>query len=289
MLNTTLGSDLSSSVTNVIGQLTVTSDSSAITPALLLTVDDESAFDAPDIVLRRASASPAAQDELGALYFQGDDSSSIEVNYSALWSEINSTTSGSHNSNVYIQTSGFGTSSSASGTDEANADIEIASTGIDIRRPLTLSGITGTGNFISIDGNGLLTRDNGTAAVETTWTPTWIRGAMSNGLIQNAECSIIADGNSRLLNVDLEIVPAGLDDIALEISGVPVAPTAPGSVNTIAEFFGANTRTRGVVALRGSILRFFAMDGTTELTPNTLPGAVNQPVRIQFCLPYRAT
>lgn len=63
----------------------------------------------PDLALYRNSASPAADDDLGGILFDGEDSAGNRTTYAKVFAEIGNTSNGSEDGKIHIQTMSGGT------------------------------------------------------------------------------------------------------------------------------------------------------------------------------------
>jgi len=69
---------------------------------------DTSATAAPDLVLYRNSASPAAADQLGVIIWRGKDSGAADQQYARVGAEITDPTAGSEDADLWFETTGNG-------------------------------------------------------------------------------------------------------------------------------------------------------------------------------------
>lgn len=77
--------------------------------ALIVESTDADATDAPDLVLYRNSASPAASDLLGDVVFRGKDSAANVTTYAKIGSRIEDATDASEDASIFFQTMAGGT------------------------------------------------------------------------------------------------------------------------------------------------------------------------------------
>jgi len=132
------------------------------TSASLLLANYDAAGSGPEIILRHDSASPAASDEIGQIFFQGDDSGGTNTDYAYIDARIVDPTNTSEDGSLLIYVKQAGTDrihfSANSGVTtlyhNGNAKIATTSTGISVTGNITVSG-TVDGRDIASDGSKL--------------------------------------------------------------------------------------------------------------------------------------
>jgi len=137
---------------------------SDINAQLIVENNDATASSAPDVILYRNSATPAASDRLGNIVFRGNDSAANTHSYATIEAEITSTTNGSESGSLIFNTSVAGTTAErmrldGSGNLLFNSGYGSAATAYGCRAWVNFNGtgtvaIRASGNVSSITDNG---------------------------------------------------------------------------------------------------------------------------------------
>jgi hypothetical protein len=112
--------------------------------AILVESTDAGASDAPDLVLYRSSASPAASDLIGAMVFRGKDSAGNDHTYAQIAARIDDPTNDSEDGSIIFQvaTAGGTTNALIVGSSAVQLDSSY-SLGIGTASPTTALGVSG--------------------------------------------------------------------------------------------------------------------------------------------------
>jgi len=158
-----------------------TSDGATVTGDLLLTNSDADAVADPTITLYRNSSSPAFDDEMGEIIFQGRNNNSENVNYGRIVGKIAQTTDGAEKGNIEFNIMENGTEATF---------VEMAFDNVFVNKQLTMfNNIFLDGNF-SIKWDGATNNSNTTSLVVTDPT------AVNTITLPDATGTVLTTGNS---------------------------------------------------------------------------------------------
>jgi hypothetical protein len=160
--NTTVGSASSSGVFKVQGLNTG--------DLVVFESTDASSTAAPDVVLYRNSASPAAADQLGVLIWRGKDSGAADQQYARIGAEIIDPTAGSEDGDLWFETTIAGAATERMRLNAAGLTLA-SGTGLTLNAGtangvpyLNGSKVLTTGSALTFDGTNLATTGSASAA-----------------------------------------------------------------------------------------------------------------------------
>jgi len=140
-------------VTSNAGKVSVVQESADTGAAMYLQKDEDGAGSGPNLVFYRNSASPANDDAIGRLGFNGEDSIGGERTYARITGEIEDVTSGANDGRIVIETIKAGTQTE---------QIQIDSAGIKFNNAYTFPTADGNANqVLTTDGAGAITFEDG--------------------------------------------------------------------------------------------------------------------------------
>lgn len=124
-----------------------------------VTVESTDAGDlaGPDLALYRNSASPAANDDLGGILFDGEDSAGDRTTYAKVFAEIGNTSNGSEDGKIHIQTMSGGTL--ANRVTFGKSSMELSSgylLGVGTASPAAAISVSGDTGTAAASGNGYI-------------------------------------------------------------------------------------------------------------------------------------
>lgn len=169
----------------------------------------------PDLILKRASGSPAASDLIGRTLFRGKDSASNDHDYAAVRAQIQDPTNTSEDGILEFLTSQAGT----------------------LTKQL---GITETGIVDLIKGQiKFPAAQNATSEANTlddyeegSWTPAFSFGGGTTGITYSAQSGFYTKiGRFVIATFDVIMTSKGTDTGAAKITGLPFALAGQGSLN----------------------------------------------------------
>lgn len=124
-----------------------------------VTIESTEASDSagPDLALFRNSASPAADDDLGGILFDGEDSAGNRTTYAKVFAEIGNTSNGSEDGKIHIQTMSGGTL--ANRVTFGKSSMELSSgylLGVGTASPAAAISVSGDTGTAAASGNGYI-------------------------------------------------------------------------------------------------------------------------------------
>ena len=158
-----------------------TSDGATVTGDLLISNSDADAVADPTITLYRNSSSPAFDDEMGEIIFQGRNNNSENVNYGRIVGKIAQTTDGSEKGNIEFNIMENGTEATF---------VEMAFDNVFVNKQLTMF------NNIFLDGNFSIIWDGATNNSNTTSLVVTDPTAVNTITLPDATGTVLTTGNS---------------------------------------------------------------------------------------------
>ena len=158
-----------------------TSDGATVTGDLLISNSDADAVADPTITLYRNSSSPAFDDEMGEIIFQGRNNNSENINYGRIVGKIALTTDGSEKGNIEFNVMESGTEATF---------VQMAFDNIFAYKQLTMF------NNIFLDGNYSIIWDGATNNSNTTSLVVTDPTAVNTITLPDATGTVLTTGNS---------------------------------------------------------------------------------------------
>ena len=166
---------------NNVKKIETTSDGATVTGDLLISNSDADAVADPTITLYRNSSSPAFDDEMGEIIFQGRNNNSENVNYGRIVGKIAQTTDGSEKGNIEFNIMENGTEATF---------VEMAFDNVFVNKQLTMF------NNIFLDGNFSIIWDGATNNSNTTSLVVTDPTAVNTITLPDATGTVLTTGNS---------------------------------------------------------------------------------------------
>jgi hypothetical protein len=166
---------------NNVKKFETTSDGATVTGDLLISNSDADANADPTITLYRNSSSPAFDDEMGEIIFQGRNNNSENINYGRIVGKIALTTDGSEKGNIEFNVMESGTEATF---------VQMAFDNIFAYKQLTMF------NNIFLDGNYSIIWDGATNNSNTTSLVVTDPTAVNTITLPDATGTVLTTGNS---------------------------------------------------------------------------------------------
>jgi hypothetical protein len=264
-----------SSTTKQVSVANLTAGRSFDASGMTLTSTDAGATAAPLLELYRDSASPAANDTLGEIEFNGEDSAGNKQAYALFHGSILSPTSGSEQGQLHFETATAGALTEKmiigttnlvineigavfnvriEGDTDANlfyTDATNSRVGVGLTNPTEKLEVVGSiklsGNVVIANGQGIdfsATPGTGTSELlndyeQGTWTPTVTALVGSITTVSDQTGIYTKIGNRVIIEFYFNITSVGTAAVAIGVSNLPFAP----SVTNI-NYYTAPTRLR---------------------------------------------
>tara|TARA_B100000035_G_scaffold216061_1_gene185183 strand:+ start:18595 stop:20295 length:1701 start_codon:yes stop_codon:yes gene_type:complete len=162
-------------------KIETTSAGATVTGDLLISNSDADAVADPTITLYRNSSSPAFDDEMGEIIFQGRNNNSENINYGRIVGKIAQTTDGSEKGNIEFKIMESGTEATF---------VQMAFDNIFVNKQLTMF------NNIFLDGNYSIKWDGATNNSNTTSLVVTDPTAVNTITLPDATGTVLTTGNS---------------------------------------------------------------------------------------------
>lgn len=228
----------------------ISASASGVGNFMLLTSTNAAASDGPVLMLERQSASPAASDSMGAIYFNGQDSGASSINYVKLLSQIVSPTNAADSSTFSILNRVAGADSTS---------LQILSTGNTFLNGIELGNTSDTtvsrvsAGKIAVEGVNVVTTSSTDTLTNKTLTSPTVNG-ITNGTglaagtyvptitsVSNVDST--ANPTASYMQVGNQVTVYG----QVSVDPTSAAATTIGISLPVASNIGATTDGRGLV------------------------------------------
>jgi hypothetical protein len=139
-----------------------------------ITSTEDGANAGPRLSLKRDSANPADDDDLGIIYFKGENDADEEINYARIFAEAVDVSDGTEDGKLRLQVMRNGSQTTAIMIDddevEINATTADVNANLDVSGTYTGGGLMTTGGNIVIPNNGYIGSANDTDAMQINTT-----------------------------------------------------------------------------------------------------------------------